>query len=240
MAIAVLPPLHRTSRETAEIAAPWVSTDLRMLRPEPTWRLAPDCEINGRCYRELDPEYFAWLRSRMIEVKSAHQAGRVEAAAFGELRTRFNGLQEIAIALFGERALQNAIRASGGTDYRPPVSDAFSEPLGAKQQELSEQATRLDGVRSRAGAEAAIDSIRDQALALGWTRERLYGRPASNQPGHPGDLVTALLRPGTRIGQITRQWIEIIGPPPHENVLRFYNPDVEQPWVKRAVISTCP
>ena len=52
--------------------------------------------------------------------------------------------------------------------------------------------------------------------------------------------MTALLRPGTRIGQITRQWIEIISPPPHENTLRFYNPDVEQPWVKCVGISLRP
>jgi hypothetical protein len=210
---------------------PWVSTDLQTIHPEPTWGLAPDCEINGRCYRKLDPEYFAWLRSRMVEVKSAHQAGQVEAAAFDELRARFNELQEIAIALFGEKALQNAIRASGSADYRPPAADALSGHSGAKQPAFPEQAARPDGGRSRAGAEAAVDAIRNQALALGWTNERLYGRPASDQPGQGGDLVTALLRPGTRIGQITRRWIEIIGPPPHENVLRFYNPDVEQPWV---------
>ena len=52
--------------------------------------------------------------------------------------------------------------------------------------------------------------------------------------------MTALLRPGTRIGQITRQWIEIISPPPHENTLRLYNPDVEQPWVKCVGISLRP
>ncbi len=89
-------------------------------------------------------------------------------------------------------------------------------------------------------AEAAVDAVRDRALELGWTHERLYGRPASDQPGQRGDLVTALLRPGTRVGQITRQWIAIISPPPHENSLRLYNPDVEQPWVKCVGISLRP
>ena len=92
---------------------PWVSTDLRILRPEPAWRLAPDFAMDARCYRKLDPEYFAWLRSRMLEVSAAHKAGRVSQAAFDELRRRFNELQESAIALFGETALQDAIRASG-------------------------------------------------------------------------------------------------------------------------------
>jgi hypothetical protein len=215
---------------------PWVSTDLRILRPEPAWRLAPDFSVDARCYRKLDPEYFAWLRRRMLEVKAAHKAGRVSQAAFDELRTRFNELQEIAIALFGEKALQNAIRASGAADYRPPAADAFSGRSVAKQQAIPEKAARPHGVRSRAGAEAAVDAVRDQALELGWTRESLYGRSAPGKPGIRRDLVTAMCRPGTRIGQVTRQWIEIIGPPPHENILRLYNPAVEQPWVRAAGI----
>lgn len=32
--------------------------------------------------------------------------------------------------------------------------------------------------------------------------------------------------------EVTRQSIELIGPPPSETRTRFYNPDVEQPWVK--------
>ena len=76
--------------------SPWVSTALLILRPEPAWRLAPDFAMDARCYRKLDPEYFAWLRSRMLEVSAAHKAGRVSQAAFDELRTRFNELQEIA------------------------------------------------------------------------------------------------------------------------------------------------
>ena len=210
----------------------WVSTDLRILRPEPTWRLAPDFTVDARCYRKLDPEYFAWLRRRMLEVKAAHKAGRVSQAAFDELRTRFNELQENAIALFGEKALQGATRASGFSKYRPPAPDAPSGPSGAKEPLFSERAARPDGARSRAGAEAAVDAVRDRALELGWTHERLYGRPASSGAGNQQCLTSALRRPGTRIGQVTRQWIEIIGPPPRENSLRLYNPDVEQPWVK--------
>jgi hypothetical protein len=36
-----------------------------------------------------------------------------------------------------------------------------------------------------------------------------------------------------RIGEVTRQSIELIGPPPMEMRTRFYNPDVEQPWIIR-------
>ena len=116
----------QSENQRARAPVPWVSTDLRILRPEPAWRLAPDFAMDARCYRKLDPEYFAWLRSRMLEVSAAHKAGRVSQAAFDELRRRFNELQESAIALFGETALQDAIRASGFSRYRPPAPDAPS------------------------------------------------------------------------------------------------------------------
>ena len=35
------------------------------------------------------------------------------------------------------------------------------------------------------------------------------------------------------IGEVTRESIEIIGPPPRETRTRFYNPDVDQPWIRR-------
>ena len=226
------PGLRRANSGNSRVpVVPWVSTDLRILRPEPAWRLAPDFTVDARCYRKLDPEYFAWLRRRMLEVKAAHKAGRVPQVAFDELRTRFNELQENAIALFGEKAIQDAMRALRVAEYRPPAPDAFSGRSDAKEHAISDRAAQPDGARSRAGAEAAVDAVRDQALELGWTRESLYGRSAPGKPGIRRDLVTAICRPGTRIGQVTRQWIEIIGPPPHENILRLYNPDVEQPWV---------
>jgi hypothetical protein len=168
----------------------------------------------------------------MLEVKAAHKAGRVPQVAFDELRTRFNELQENAIALFGEKAIQDAMRALRVAEYRPPAPDAFSGRSGAKEHAVSDRAARPDGARSRAGAEAAVDAVRDQALELGWTRESLYGRSTSSEAGNQQCLTSALRRTGTRIGQVTRQWIEIIGPPPRENILRLYNPDVEQPWVK--------
>ena len=41
------------------------------------------------------------------------------------------------------------------------------------------------------------------------------------------------LKPGNRIGDVSKRSIEIICPPPREVRVHFYNPDVEQPWVSR-------
>lgn len=80
-----------------------------------------------------------------------------------------------------------------------------------------------------------VDAIRDQALSLGWTDARLYqnrGRysfPCGQEYG-----LVCFLYDDRSVGEVTRQSIEIIGPPPQENRLRFYNPDVDQPWLKKS------
>jgi hypothetical protein len=80
-------------------------------------------------------------------------------------------------------------------------------------------------------AVAKVDAIRDQALALGWSRRRLYQNrgqfrfPCGDEYG-----LVCFIGETQHIGEVTRQYIEIIGPPLRENRLRFYNPDVPQPW----------
>ncbi len=77
-----------------------------------------------------------------------------------------------------------------------------------------------------------VDAIRDQALALGWTMESLYGTGGSPR-GLFGNAcgLAHLLQATYRIGEVTRQSIEIILPNGVRQ--RFYNPDVEQPWIRR-------
>ncbi len=79
-------------------------------------------------------------------------------------------------------------------------------------------------------AVAKVDAIRDQALALGWSERRLYQNrghfrfPCGDEYG-----LVCFIGETQRIGEVTKQCIEIISPPPRENLLRFYNPDVPQP-----------
>lgn len=54
-------------------------------------------EIDGTLCRRLSPEYFAWLRSRMVTAQAAHKAGKLPEDAWNTLRQRFNALQELAI-----------------------------------------------------------------------------------------------------------------------------------------------
>ena len=76
-----------------------------------------------------------------------------------------------------------------------------------------------------------VDAIQEQAIGLGWKQERLY---ATGKPLSPLRGLASYLNPGDRIGAVTRDAIEIILPSGVRQ--HFYNPDVEQPWVRRVAV----
>ncbi len=84
-----------------------------------------------------------------------------------------------------------------------------------------------------------VDAIRDQARSLGWSEAQLYqNRGRFRFPCGQDYGLVCFLEGDKRIGKVTRQSIEIIGPPPQERRLRFYNPDVDQPWLKTTAPAT--
>jgi hypothetical protein len=182
---------------------------------------ARDVQINDTAYRRLDPEYYAWLRSRMNLAKLAANAGRLSPESFEELRQKFNAVHEWAVAHFSEGSLREAVRDLDTRNYTPPVVE----------QERLDRTARATG-NSTTEVVAMVDAIRDQALALGWTMESLYGtgNPTRGLFGKACGL-SGLLQAAYRIGEVTRQSIEIILPNGVRQ--RLYNPDVEQPWMRR-------
>jgi len=130
-------------------------------------------------------------------------------------------VHEWAIEHFGEAVLQNAIRNLDARIYAPPVPE---------QDAPRRAAPLLDSARP--DAVALVGAIRDRALALGWTRDSLYatGGSARFTLGRERGLV-CFLKPDDRIGEVTTHSIEIILA---NNVRqRFYNPNVDQPWIRR-------
>lgn len=80
-------------------------------------------------------------------------------------------------------------------------------------------------------AVAKVHAIREQALALGWSERRLYQNRGQFRFPYGEDYgLVCFIGAEQRIGEVTKQYIEIISPPPRENRVRFYNPDVPQPW----------
>ncbi len=80
-------------------------------------------------------------------------------------------------------------------------------------------------------AVAKVDAIRNQALALDWRERRLYQNRGQLRFPYGEDYgLVCFIGEAHRIAEVTKQYIEIISPPPRENRLRFYNPDAPQPW----------
>ncbi len=203
----------------------FVSSTLSMwTTANPKW-FARDVQIDDTMYRRLDAEYYAWLRTRMVLAKKAAAAGHLDAAAFEDLRIRFNVMHEWAVLHLGEEQLLEAVRTTPADEYKPPVAedDRPRVPLP--------RAARSAGEHISHEAVAMVDAICERALALGWSRERLYATGIGLFDPRRG--LVCYLKPGDRIGEVTAQSIEIIHPLPSEVRHRFYNPDVEQPWKRK-------
>lgn len=204
----------------------FVSTSLATWATANPEQFARDVQLNDTVYRRLDPEYYVWLRSRMVIAKKAATAGHLDAAAFEGLRTRFNAVHVWAVESFGAEELLAAVRRFRSGDYQPPLPEAegrrtsATRPLKSAADDIFPEAISL------------VDSISEQALSLGWKHPRLYGAGGNRIFDSQRGLV-CYLKPANRIGEVTAQSIEIIYPPPSEVRHRFYNPDVDQPWVKK-------
>jgi len=67
-------------------AALFVSTALSCWKTDRPDAFNRDVQINDTAYRRLDPEYYAWLRSRMNMAKLAVLAGQLAQESFDGLR----------------------------------------------------------------------------------------------------------------------------------------------------------
>lgn len=207
----------RTHRESAI----YVSTSLQHWITNEPHIFARDVQINDTAYRRLDPEYYAWLRTKMQIAKMAADAGRLGHDEFEELRRKFNEMHEWAVAHFGDARLRDAVRGLDARDYAPPVAEPDAPPLSPQPP----PAAFPDAL-------GMVDQVRDRAFALGWTHDSLYANSGTHRAaiGVNRGLV-CYLKPGDTIGEVTTHSIEIIL---HNNVRqRFYNPNVDQPWIRR-------
>ncbi len=184
-------PEHRTD------VALFVSTGLHSWQTDQPHIFARDVQINGTAYRRLDPDYYAWLRSRMNLAKLAAGAGQITRDAFDDLREKFNAVHEWAVIQLGEDSLREAARNLDTRNYAPPVAKPDQPVCPARATE-----------HSTPEAVTMVDTIRDRALSLGWTEQSLYGPGGATRAlfGKACGLAH-LLKATNRIGEVTRQSI---------------------------------
>ena len=212
----------------------FVSTSLDTWATNQPEAFTRDFQINDTCYRRLDPEYFAWLRAKMTAARKVAQSGQLPIDAFNELRSRFNAIQSWAVEHFGEPRLRDAIRVLNAQAYAPPVAEPPTTGVPAHGSVCQDARGRRNSRDVSPDATALVDTIREKALALDWNHYRLYRVPATRRSVIVADGgLVCYLRAGGRIGEVTRQSIEIIGAPPLEVRQRFYNPDADQPWITK-------
>ena len=208
----------------------FVATDLESRNFEYEEGGNRDIEYKGKIYRRLDPEYFAWLRSRMVAAGNAFKAGKLSDNRWNILRERFNQIQKLAIEEFGDKVLQKAVRSLNPKTYKAPAKHQKKDWIYPAEEAWKCQ----QPVTSRAVAK--VDAIRDKAMACGWSEARLYqnqGRfrfPCGQDYG-----LVCFVDDTQEIGAVTKRFIEIIhgANTPRPSTLRFHNPDVSQPWLKK-------
>jgi hypothetical protein len=205
----------------------FVATSLETWQTDRPSAFNRDVQINDTVYRLLDPEYFAWLRSKMTMAKMAHLTGHLSEEDYKALRGRFNRVQDWAIGAFGEAALVEASRRRDSRRYAPP------EPVMLASRERFERPLEI----AQAQARVKVEAIMDEAVALGWNADVLVGMGSGRDAGNAGDatrrpaaVLGECLRAGAEVGRITRESIEILLPSGVRQ--HFYNPDVEQPWIR--------
>ena len=228
----------------SSVSALYVATNLETWEAKPPVR--PDqnaiCEPCG--FRRLDPEYYAWLRSRMVLAQKRYQAGRLPQRQYDELRTRFNGVHAWAVERFGEPVLLEAVRSFNPRGYQPPTVKEPDEPDLSDAGQSSPPPVHLYPAQGAwqftepvsAEAVGKVDAIRDRALALGWSEAQLYqNRGRYSFPCGQDYGLICFLHGDDQVGEITRQFIEIINA--RGSRLRFHNPNVDQPWLRHVGIS---
>jgi len=163
----------------------------------------------------------------MMMARTVAGAGQIGLDAYDDLRHRFNTIHQWAVDRLGEQALIEAVRNLVVREYSPPVA----EPEPQRRAIVPACPDRNAVVVSPESA-ARVHAIRDRAIARGWTHESLYQTRGSLRFPLGSDYgLVCYLKPDDRIGEVTTHSIEIILA---NNVRqRFYNPNVDQPWIRR-------
>ncbi len=234
--------------ETTQEAALYVATNLESWETLTPKYYARDVSIDDTCFRRLDPDYYAWLKHKMALARKAADLGRISSPAFDKLRTRFDDIHTWAVNRFGEDTLRSAIQSLDPKTYSPPVLETFGQGIQYALKQVAPEERPLPGSRFlypkngewqftqevSTRAIAKVDAIRDKALSLGWSEASLYqNRGCLRFPYGQDYGLVCFVDGNVRIGEVTRQSIEIDGTTSKENRLRFYNPDVDQPWLRR-------
>lgn len=107
-------------KRSRRVTALYVSLNLSSSEVIETKALTREYEDDGRVYRRLDGEYYAWLCGGMDCVTRAHHAGDVDHALYIEILTKFNAVRWWAETHIGKKILDDAMRTFNPREYVGP------------------------------------------------------------------------------------------------------------------------
>ena len=230
---------------------PYVASDLRVVQLSAPEAGQQDVMIEGVWHRRLDAQYFVWIEQRVELARKLTMLGKIKQPAFDVLMSRYWTVKRWVDENLGVDKLKAARKLFDAGEYTlPPACSPNTD--GPAAQSISSSSSVNPGATSSnttshqyptegdwkftrhvpPEAVAKVDVIRDRALACGWTEARLYqNRGNLRYPcGDEWGLVCAL-DDGETIGEVTRRYIEIVCR--SGVVQKFFNMDVDQPWIKR-------
>lgn len=192
-----------------------------------------DISFQGMIFRRLSLGYFAWLRTRIIKAQDAHKAGRLSSEQWDNLKTKFRRIHTHGLEQFSEENLKQAIQSFSPANYQPPIdaperTNDWLYPVERGCWKYSHSITSK--------ALAMVDAIKQEAMSIGWTEPNLYqNRGQYKFPLGQGYGLVCHLDGERSIGKVTENSIEIIshGKNGQQTTMRFYNPDADQPWLKK-------
>lgn len=243
----ILPALQSPTTLTREDEKPalYVSTSLAYWETDSPRNLTEDVRTDDGIYRRLTPRYYVWLKRKVAVVRRAFVFGRFSKETFEGLQTRFEQIHTWAVEHLGVDILRTAELVMNPGDYNPPAATDFvsqesegkfssPNPTTSAPHQYPEDGHWPHTYGVSPEAVAKVDAIQDAALALGWKKDRLYQNRSRHSFPYGQEYGLVCYVDGAQsIGGVTREFIEIIGGASREGHLRFYNPDVEQPWIRK-------
>lgn len=234
-----------TCPDPASATALYVSTSLEIWETDQPELYCQDVSFGQKAYRKLDADYYAWIFHLVGKLKTAVSSGTMPRATLQRLEPNFSAIRQWAIQHIGEAALKSAVARFRPGVYQPPKAEdnfrpstAAERPAVAKKSESGYMWPKDSDLPNSEPVDAtaiqAVDAIKNQALSLGWTEARLFQNSGRYKFPFGEDYgLVCHLGHGKRIGEITAQHIEIIQP--SGSSLKFYNPDVDQPFRRKII-----
>jgi len=223
------------ARNTQPSTSLWYATDLSRWE-DATEQITgeQDLVLQGKAYRRLTPEYYAWLRSRMTHAQEKHRRGLLPEAVYDQLRERFNVMQDDAIRLYGEATLLAMLESLDIQGYEPPSAQSASRLLALLQDAQSAGTTPQQSVSGSGLARAMLpDPSAPPVLVVGVPVRILGGGDGVVTVIHvaeaelPGGWVEINTTDGQRAQADTRYITDIYG--------RRFVPMTYTPYEQRAI-----